>query len=44
MIIDDFGANTCPGVDVAVGEFLSVNMRFRLWNLRTKQAIIEKII
>jgi O-methyltransferase len=42
IVLDDYGAASCPGVFRAVGEFLQRDGRFQTWNAQTEQLVLVK--
>lgn len=40
VVVDDYGAITCPGAKHAVDEFVAANPRFRMLHLLTGQAVL----
>lgn len=42
IVIDDYGAEKCPGVQRAVSEYLQREDRFQVWHMRTEQVILVK--
>ena len=42
IVVDDYGAQSCPGVELAVKEYLSQNKHFLVWQPFTEQIILIK--
>jgi len=42
MVVDDFGAESCPGVPKAVSEFLEEQPGYQLWWMYTEQAVLVR--
>jgi hypothetical protein len=42
IVLDDFGAASCPGVAIAVEEFLKGYPHFQTWNSQTEQLVLVK--
>lgn len=42
IVLDDYGAPSCPGVELAVEEFLATNPEFQTWNSQTEQMVLVK--
>ena len=43
IVLDDYGAKKCPGVQQAASEFLSTESGFQSWNPHTEQLVIVRI-
>lgn len=42
IVVDDYGAEKCPGVQKAVSEYLPREDRFQVWHMRTEQVVLVK--
>jgi len=42
VVLDDYEAKKCPGVRIAVHEFLETTNAFQVWDLRTEQLVLVR--
>ena len=42
VVVDDYSAPTCPGVEKAINEFLLYHKNYSLWFFKTEQAVLIK--
>jgi O-methyltransferase len=42
IVLDDYGAPSCPGVAMAAAQFLDAHPGFQTWNSRTEQLVLVK--
>jgi hypothetical protein len=43
LVMDDYESPTCPGVSLAVHEYLSAGPRFQPWRLQAEQLLLIKV-
>lgn len=43
MVVDDYGAPKCPGVDEAVRDFLAKERSYQTWHFGTEQIVLVKV-
>jgi predicted O-methyltransferase YrrM len=43
IVVDDFGANTCTGVQEAIEQFLKQNNALHIWYMHTEQITLVKV-
>jgi hypothetical protein len=42
IVVDDYGAPSCPGIAVAVHEYVGRNAGFQVWRMRAEQIVLLK--